>query len=80
MNVSLTAELEKFVEKRVGSGLYHNASEVVSEGLRLLKERDEIRMQWREQIDRIDGRAQDGQISDGEESSPVEIDAPLAHE
>jgi putative addiction module CopG family antidote len=38
MNVSLTPELEKFVEGKVGSGLYNNASEVVREGLRLLEE------------------------------------------
>ena len=29
-----------------------NASEVVREGLRLLKEQDEIRVRWREQIER----------------------------
>ena len=37
MNVSLTPELERFVQGRVESGLYNNASEVVREGLRLLK-------------------------------------------
>ena len=48
MNVSLTPELEKFVDGKVESGLYNNASEVVREGLRLLKEHDEIRVKWRE--------------------------------
>jgi antitoxin ParD1/3/4 len=38
MKVSLTPELEKFVEGKVESGLYNNASEVVREGLRLLKD------------------------------------------
>src|SRR6478672_10397747 len=52
MNVSLTPELEKFVEGKVESGLYNNASEVVREGLRLLKEHDEIRVKWRDQIER----------------------------
>lgn len=52
MNISLTAELERFVAAKVESGLYNNASEVVREGLRLLKEHDEIRMKWREQIER----------------------------
>jgi antitoxin ParD1/3/4 len=42
MNVSLTAELEKFVNERVASGMYHSASEVVREGLRLLREKDMI--------------------------------------
>jgi antitoxin ParD1/3/4 len=42
MNVSLTPELEKFVAKEVGSGLYQTASEVVRAGLRRLKE-DRVR-------------------------------------
>jgi antitoxin ParD1/3/4 len=43
VNVSLTAELERFVNEKVTSGMYHSASEVIREGLRLLKERDELR-------------------------------------
>lgn len=43
MNVSLTPELEQLVNKKVQSGLYHSASEVIREGLRLLKEQDDIR-------------------------------------
>ena len=66
MNVSLTPELEKFVEGKVESGLYNNASEVVREGLRLLKEHDEIRLKWREQIERW-LQAQAGLVVDGEE-------------
>ncbi len=42
MNVSLTPELEQYVTARVKSGLYHSASEVIREGLRLLKEKEEI--------------------------------------
>jgi len=34
VNVSLTAELETVIEKRVKSGLYNNASEVVRDALR----------------------------------------------
>ena len=67
MNVSLTPELEKFVDGKVESGLYNNASEVIREGLRLLKEHDEIRMKWREQIERGWLQAQAGQVSEGEE-------------
>lgn len=40
MNVSLTATLEEFVRRKVASGLYNNASEVVREALRLLIERE----------------------------------------
>jgi antitoxin ParD1/3/4 len=43
MNVSLTAELDSYVQEKVQSGLYHTASEVVREGLRLLKEQDAIK-------------------------------------
>jgi antitoxin ParD1/3/4 len=42
MNVSLTRELEKLVDEKVKSGLYHTASEVIREGLRLLEERDRL--------------------------------------
>ncbi|MBI5509903.1 MAG: type II toxin-antitoxin system ParD family antitoxin [Deltaproteobacteria bacterium] len=42
MNVSLTPELEKLVQAKLSTGLYHTASEVVRDGLRLLKERDEF--------------------------------------
>lgn len=40
MNVSLTPELEKFVDAKVESGRYNSASEVVREALRLLEEHD----------------------------------------
>ncbi len=43
MNVSLTEELEKFVSKKVKSGRYQSASEVIREGLRLLEEQDQIK-------------------------------------
>ena len=43
MNVSLTPELEELVDERVSSGMYHSASEVVREALRLLEERDTVR-------------------------------------
>ena len=65
MNVSLTPELEQFVQTKVDSGLYNNASEVVREGLRLLKENDEVRRTWREQIERGWAQAQAGQLTDG---------------
>jgi antitoxin ParD1/3/4 len=42
MNVSLTPELEQLIHKKVESGLYLSASEVVREALRLLEERDRL--------------------------------------
>jgi antitoxin ParD1/3/4 len=43
MNVSLTPVLEKLIQKKVKSGVYNNASEVVREALRLLEEQDKIK-------------------------------------
>jgi antitoxin ParD1/3/4 len=43
MNVSLTPELAKYINDKVASGLYHSASEVIREGLRLLKDQDALR-------------------------------------
>lgn len=42
MNVSLTPELERFVQGKVKSGRYLSASEVIREALRLMEERDKI--------------------------------------
>ena len=41
MKVSLTPQLQKFIDERLKTGMYETASEVVREGLRLLKERDD---------------------------------------
>lgn len=42
MNVSLTPELEQYVQDKVSSGAYYSASEVIREGLRMLQERDRL--------------------------------------
>jgi putative addiction module CopG family antidote len=42
MNVSLTPELEKLVQKKVQTGRYTSASEVIREALRLMEPRDEM--------------------------------------
>jgi antitoxin ParD1/3/4 len=75
MNVSLTPELEKFVEKEVQSGLYQTASEVVRAGLRRLKQDqestrphapqtlDELEQQLLQSVERFDR----GEGVDGEE-------------
>lgn len=56
MNVSLTPELEHFVQEKVHSGRYISASEVVREALRLLEEHEKVRaaqlVEFREEIDR----------------------------
>lgn len=48
-NVNLTSHLDRFVERRVRSGRFSNASEVVREGLRLLEQReqeDQAKLAW----------------------------------
>ena len=42
MNISLTPQLEELVKKKVESGRYGSASEVLREALRLLEERDRL--------------------------------------
>jgi len=66
MNVSLTPELERLIQERVDSGMYHSASEVVREALQLLEIRDQAREQLRadvqegfDQLARGDGHAYD---------------------
>jgi antitoxin ParD1/3/4 len=62
MNVSLTPELTQYVQTKVESGLYHSASEVIREGLRLLKEKEQLqavrlmtlRQELQEGIDQAD--------------------------
>jgi antitoxin ParD1/3/4 len=43
MNINLTPQLEDVVRRKVTSGLYTSASEVVREALRLMEERDQMR-------------------------------------
>lgn len=43
MNVNLTPQLEEMVRKKVASGLYNSASEVVRDALRLMEEQDRLR-------------------------------------
>jgi putative addiction module CopG family antidote len=58
MNVSLTAELERFVTEKVESGLYTSNSEVVREALRLLRHRERVRCRRLRSLER--GRVRDG--------------------
>ena len=44
MNINLTPQLEEMVRQKVISGLYTSASEVVREALRLMDEKDQLRL------------------------------------
>jgi antitoxin ParD1/3/4 len=70
MNISLTPELETFVEARVTSGRYNSPSEVVREALRLLEEHENTRAlqleEFRSQVDRRLASLDSGKGVDGE--------------
>ena len=71
MNVSVGHDLEEFVRGKVETGDYASASEVVRDGLRLLKEKDllleaklqALRAEIQKGIDEIDA----GMLLDGPE-------------
>jgi antitoxin ParD1/3/4 len=71
MNVSLTQELEEFVHSKVQSGMYFSASEVIREGLRLLRDQDELKNRHinevREKIAHGVEQLERGETVDGEE-------------
>lgn len=71
-NVSLTPELEKYVNTKVRSGDYRSVSEVVRDGLRLLKEKDNIQQA---KIKALREAVQQG-IKSGE-STPLDMDEIL---
>jgi antitoxin ParD1/3/4 len=73
MNISLTPELEELVHQKVASGLYHSASEVIREGLRLLKEQDALKEYRLEEL-RREIRVGLEQSARGE-SAPLDMDA-----
>ena len=43
MNISFTPQLEEVIRKKVASGSYNSASEVVREALRLMEQEDQLR-------------------------------------
>lgn len=71
MNVSLTPELEKYVQDKVASGLYTSASEVVRESLRLMHTADDYQHQH---ISQLNQAIQVGisQLQSGKKVSPSE--------
>lgn len=56
-NISLTPELDQFIDSRVESGLYESASEVVREGLRMLRHREELQQK---QVERVRAKIEKG--------------------
>jgi antitoxin ParD1/3/4 len=70
MNISLTPELESFVDSRVASGRYQSASEVVRAALRLLeteeRERKAALAEVRQKIQLGLDQIQRGEVFEGE--------------
>ena len=68
MNISLTPQLEELVKKKVDSGLYVSASEVMREALRLLEERDRLNAMRLEEL-----RSEIKKGLDSGEATPLDI-------
>ena len=73
MNVSLTPELEKLVEDKVSSGMYQTASEVIREGLRLLRERDQFIESLRRDVRAGFEAAERGEFTEYDESGVKQL-------
>jgi antitoxin ParD1/3/4 len=71
VNISLTPELDAFLQSRVKSGRYQTTSEVVREALRLLErqelEREEAFKQLKVKLKRGATQAKRGELLDGSE-------------
>lgn len=65
MDINLTPQLEEMVREKVASGLYTSASEVVREALRLMEEKDQLRMAKLDQLRK--------DIQDGLDSGPAVV-------
>ena len=72
MNISLTPELEEFINKKVEGGMYVTASEVVREALRLFKDQDDYwqrrKAQLNAEIQKGLDQLERGEVIDGEEA------------
>ena len=72
MNISLTEELEDLVRRRVESGHYGSATEVIYAGLRLLEREEKNRetriAAMRAKVEEGIAQAERGELLDGEEA------------
>ena len=69
MNISLTGDLERLVQRKVESGSYRSAADVICAGLRLLEREDEVRLtEIRAQVQAGIEQAERGGFVDGEDA------------
>ena len=76
MNVSLTPELEHWVDERVRSGRYASASEVIREALRLLEVEEAAQQRRLESVRRKIDRGLD-QLKEGQGITPEDARARI---
>ncbi|HCC57083.1 MAG TPA: type II toxin-antitoxin system ParD family antitoxin [Solibacterales bacterium] len=71
MNVNLGSVFDQFVADLLGTGLYQSQSEILREGLRLLKEREDLKQlrlaELRREIAIGSEQADRGEFVDGEQ-------------
>lgn len=71
INVSLTPELNEFLQARVDSGRYQTTSEVVREALRLLERQEQDReqslLELKLKLQRAASQAEKGELLNGDE-------------
>lgn len=68
VNVALTPQLEDLIRRKLASGMYKNAAEVVREGLRLLAEEDEWKKEVRSKVAAGVAQLRTGRAIDGEKA------------
>jgi antitoxin ParD1/3/4 len=62
MNVEIPAELDQFVKEMISTGSYRDENELLIEGLRLLKSREQLRRDVNAGIEQLEaGQGIDGQ-------------------
>ena len=67
MNVSLTPDLEELVKRKVDSGAYRSASDVVRDALELLEKRDARKLDaLRQKIQHAVGQIEGGEFTEYE--------------
>ena len=68
MNVRLTPQQQEFIENQVAEGRYLSNSEVIREGIRLLQEETEWRMDLRRKISEGMMQAKADKLVDGKQA------------
>jgi antitoxin ParD1/3/4 len=57
MNLSITPELQQFIQRKIDSGMYSNASEVVRDALRRMDDKDD----WKDLMQFLSSRITDAE-------------------